>query len=164
MCRNSNARTPAAHREGDRTLQPDLCLRRMSALHRRRRLGAARHRACPVPRYRHPSPQICMPVLHRRCDAGSAPARLIPGGMQTEATVAHVLASQVCRSSAASLIGRVWSIVYRAGPCFCPWSAFRHKMRTMVRRAAPSFISCFSATWADTSSSRPPSLLGTHPP
>lgn len=57
---------------------------------------------------------------------------------------AHPCAGQqICGPSAPSVIGRVWSIVHRAGPCFCPWSAGRHEMRTMVRRAAPISTSCF---------------------
>ena len=61
---------------------------------------------------------------------------------------------QICRSPAASVIGRVWSMamtVRRAGPCFCPWSARRHKMRTVE---VGMLLSCTSASrkpWANPS-------------
>lgn len=35
------------------------------------------------------------------------------------------------RHKPTSVIGRFRSSVHRAGPCFCPWSAGRHKMRTV---------------------------------
>ena len=62
-----------------------------------------------------------------------APPALIEGGLPTEATIAHVLVSKYSEHLP-SVIGRVWSMamtVQRAGPYFCPWSARRHKMRTV---------------------------------
>lgn len=94
-CRQSwIAAAPAAHRRGHRAGQPDLRLRRLSALHRRGCVGTARHRAR---RSMSSSPAVrSMPC--RSCTDGvaqaAAPARLIPGGMPTEATVAHVLVSK----------------------------------------------------------------------
>jgi len=62
-------------------------------LYRGRRVGAAGHRPRPVPRYPRRPKYAC-----RSCTDGvvqaPAPARLIPGGMPTEATVAHVLVSK----------------------------------------------------------------------
>jgi transposase len=86
----------------------------------------------------------------RRCSGAvvqaHAPEHVVPGGLPTEALIAvrhrartdgatmahHRL--QVRRPPAVSVIGRVWSMamtVQRAGPYFCPWSACRHKMRTV---------------------------------
>ncbi len=61
-----------------------------------------------------------------------APAHLIKGALLTEALIAHVLVSKYA-DHLLSVMRRVWSTlnIQRAGPCFCPWSARRHKMRTM---------------------------------
>lgn len=68
--------TPAAHQESDRAGKPDLRLRWLSALHRRRRLGTARHRARAVPRHHHPPAQICLRSCTDRVVQAPAPARL----------------------------------------------------------------------------------------
>ena len=101
----------------------------------------------------------------RRCSGAvvqaHAPEHVVPGGLPTEALIAQVIVAKFGDHLPFSVIGRVWSSVRRAGPCFCPWSAGRHKMRTMVGREALNLYLVLSATWADTSSSRPASLLGT---
>jgi hypothetical protein len=97
-------------------------------------VGAARHRARPVPRDRDPPCQICLPVLHRWGCAGARPGPADPGRDADRGDSGACAGQQVRRPPSASVIGRVWSMamsVQRAGPCFCPWSARRHKMRTV---------------------------------
>jgi len=105
---------------------------RCHAQDRRRPLRAPGHRAGAVARHRHPAPEICLPDLHRRGDAGraiegaigssrmaSAPSHLIAGGLPTEATLAHVLAKPsmrtICRYTAKA---RSWR--GRASICTAP--------------------------------------------
>jgi hypothetical protein len=52
------------------------------------------------------------------------------------------------------VIGRVWSMamtVQRAGPCFCPWSARRHKMRTVEAGMLQSCTSASIEPWVNPS-------------
>lgn len=73
----------------------------------------------------------------------AAPAHLIEGGLPTEGAMAHVLVNKYADHSP-SVIGRFQSIVHvqRAGPCFCPWSARHHKMRTVEGGRPLIYISC----------------------
>ena len=70
------------------------------------------------------------------CEAftqASLPSRPIERGRPGPGLLAHVLVSKYA-DHLPSVIGRVWSMamtVQRAGPYFCPWSARRHKMRTV---------------------------------
>lgn len=60
------------------------------------------------------------------------PSRPTEKGRPGPGLLAHVMISKY-GDHLRSVIGRVWSMlnIQRAGPCFCPWSARRHKMRTM---------------------------------
>ena len=51
--------------------------------------------------------------------------------------------------------------VQRAGPYFCPWSARRHKMRTVEVGMLQSYTSSSIEPWVNPSLSRPSSLPGT---
>ena len=102
----------------------------------------------------------------RRCERmvqESAPSRPIPGSMAGPNLLAHVLVSKF-DDHLPSVIGRVWSMVktvQRAGPYFCPWSARRHKMRTVEVGKLQSCTSALVEPWVNPSLSRPSSLLGT---
>ena len=89
---------------------------------------------------------------HKACSCCEAivqeplPTRPIERGRPGPGLLAHVLISKYGDSLAASVIGRVWSRVnvQRAGPCFCPWSGCRHKMRTVE---GGRLLICTSCSW-----------------
>jgi transposase len=92
----------------------------------------------------------------RRCEKmvqTPAPSRPIPGSMASAALLAWILVSKF-DDHLPSVIGRVWSMaktVRRAGPYFCPWSARRHKMRTVEVGMLQSFTSASIEPWVNPS-------------
>ncbi|GGW46863.1 hypothetical protein GCM10011452_38150 [Gemmobacter lanyuensis] len=92
----------------------------------------------------------------RRCERMvqmPAPSRPIPGSMAGAGLLAHILVSKF-DDHLPSVIGRVWSMamtVQRAGPYFCPWSARRHKMRTVEVGMLQSCTSASIEPWVNPS-------------
>ena len=91
--------------EIDRAGKPGLRLRRMPALHRRGCVRAAGRDPGAVPRHRHPSPQICVPLLHRRRRPGSGPCTADPGGTADGSHRRACAGRQIRRSSSALSAG-----------------------------------------------------------
>jgi transposase len=92
----------------------------------------------------------------RRCERitqPEAPSRPIPRAMVGPALLAWILVSKF-DDHLPSVIGRVWSMamtVQRAGPYFCPWSARRHKMRTVEVGMLLNSTSASRRPWANSS-------------
>jgi len=77
-------------------------------------------------------PKYACPACKGGVTQAKSPPHLIEGALPTEGAIAHVLVSKYA-DHLPSVIGLFQSsaFIQRAGPCFCPWSERRHKMRTV---------------------------------